>query len=113
MAGDRPDLVARVFHLYLREFLDDLTKRHVLGRAIGWTYVDKPRTVADIDRVISAELPDPDTQPELFRLVTSHMLHGPCGAFNTSAPCMTDGSCTKHYRKDFRNATAWDVDGYP
>eukprot|EP00662_Eupelagonemidae_sp_cell21_P023392 gene23392-biopygen84940 len=37
-AHDRPDLVARVFHLYLQELLCDLTVRGVLGRCVAYTY---------------------------------------------------------------------------
>ena len=36
-------------------------------------------TPRNIDGIISAELPDPENDPELFRLVTEWMLHGPCG----------------------------------
>ncbi|CAH9097314.1 unnamed protein product, partial [Cuscuta epithymum] len=25
------------------------------------------------------------------------MMHGPCGPYVKSAPCMSDGKCTKHY----------------
>lgn len=35
---DRPDLVARVFHLKLQELLRDLTKRHWLGTARAWAW---------------------------------------------------------------------------
>jgi hypothetical protein len=38
-ANDRPDLVDRVFYIKLKEFLNDLTKRHVLGRCIGYVGV--------------------------------------------------------------------------
>ena len=36
---------------------------------------DKPRTVEDYDCIVSAELPDPQTQPALHGRVTTHMLH--------------------------------------
>jgi hypothetical protein len=32
---DRPDLVARVFHLKLKILMTDLTKKMILGRVIG------------------------------------------------------------------------------
>ena len=36
---DRPDLVARVFNLKLRELLKDITERGVLGHALAFVYV--------------------------------------------------------------------------
>lgn len=133
-AADRPDLVARVFHMKLRALLHDLTKQHVLGRVIAWTWVvefqkrglphahillilqseDKPRTPADIDRRVVAELPDPRTQACLFEIARRCLLHGPCGARNPGAPCMRDaGSCKARYPKDFREATSLLPDTYP
>lgn len=32
-----------------------------------------------IDSVISAELPDPDLDRELYQIVRDHMIHNPCG----------------------------------
>ena len=46
------------------------------------------------DKFVSAELPDPETQPELYALVSKHMMHGPCGTI-----CMEDGKCKKKFPK--------------
>jgi hypothetical protein len=67
----------------------------------------------DIDRIISAEIPDKDTQPELYNLVKTHMMHGPCGIGHTDCPCMSNGRCSKWYPKKFKDTTIVDVDGYP
>ena len=48
----------------------------------------KLRTPEMIDMTVSAELPDKDSNPELFQMVAKHMLHGPCGHVNPNAPCM-------------------------
>lgn len=40
-----------------------------------------------VDSIISAEIPDPASDPILHDLVTTHMIHGPCGK-NTTSPCM-------------------------
>ena len=134
-AADRPDLVARVFHIKLQALLDDLTKKAILGRVIAWTYVvefqkrglphahillimhpeDKPRTPADIDARTCAELP-PNTdgnQEELLEIVTRCMLHGPCGVRNPGAACMQADGCKAHYPKDFRDETCVLADTYP
>ncbi|XP_065209902.1 uncharacterized protein LOC135838199 [Planococcus citri] len=42
----------------------------------------------EIDKIICAELPDPDLNPKLFEIVKRHMVHGPCGNLNRKAPCM-------------------------
>ena len=107
---DRFDIVARVFHLKLQALLRDLIDEGVLGKAVGWTWVvefqkrglphahillivasaDKPRTPAEIDARVCAELPDPadPNAAELLDVVSRSHMHGPCGARNPSAPCM-------------------------
>ncbi|XP_058740821.1 uncharacterized protein LOC131613143 [Vicia villosa] len=67
----------------------------------------------DIDKIISAEVPDPETQPRLYNLVKAHMVHGPCGLANLKSPCMKDGRCTKFYPKKFQSTTIVDQEGYP
>jgi hypothetical protein len=87
----------RVFNLKLEELLDDLIKKQVLGRPIGHMHViefqkrglphahillhladeDKPLMPEDYDRIICAELPDRNSP--LWEIITSSMMHGPCG----------------------------------
>jgi hypothetical protein len=45
----------------------------------------KLKTSEDIDSLLSAELPDSDTQPELYHLVVKYIVHGPCGVQNLNA----------------------------
>ena len=71
---------------------------------------DKITNAQDIDKVICAEIPDPDTDPELYKLVGDSMMHGPCGAMNTSSPCMKQGKCSKHFPKDLQEETSVDED---
>ena len=129
----RPDIVARVFHMKVEALLTDLLKRDILGHVDAYVMVketqkrhlphihmlltivprDKPRTSADVDRVVSAEIPNKDTNPELHRIVTSHMIHGPCGEWNNASPCMADRKCTKDYPKVLRQTTSFSDDSYP
>ena len=37
-ASDRPDIVSCIFTLKLKEFLDDLLERHVLGHVTAFVY---------------------------------------------------------------------------
>jgi hypothetical protein len=107
-----------------------ITKLHVFGPTRCWIYsvewqkrglphahiliwlVDKIRP-KEIDSVISTELPDPTTDQLLFDIVTTNMIHGPCGNMNRLSPGMADGKCTKRFTKDFTNNTITNVDGYP
>ena len=130
---DRPDLVARVFRLKLRALLNALVKEHFLGKVIAHTYVveyqkrglphahillimvgtDKPRTPNDIDLKVIAEIPCRDTEPELYNLVDTFMVHGPCGSLNPECPCMDNGVRSKHYPKPLSSETIVNVNGYP
>ncbi|GMF45672.1 unnamed protein product [Phytophthora fragariaefolia] len=100
-AQDRPDVVARVYQMKLASLLKDLDEG-VLGRVQARIYVvefqkrglphahilailaeeDKPRTREIIDKLVSAELPDPETNPQLYETILTCMMHGPCGAAN-------------------------------
>jgi len=66
-----------------------------------------------VDQVISAELPDPQTHPRLYRLVTKFMIHRPCGELNSSASCMQDRVCSKKYPRPFNTTTTISDGGYP
>ena len=55
----------------------------------------------NIDNIISAEIPNKGTCPELYELVNKHMIHGPCGLPNRRAPCMVDGKCIRFFPKKF------------
>ena len=50
---------------------------------------DKPRTPEMIDRAVSAEKKtDIIGNPELYDIITSNNIHGPCGrAINPNRPC--------------------------
>ncbi|XP_065680663.1 uncharacterized protein LOC136094575 [Hydra vulgaris] len=131
-AIDRPDLVCRVFKMKLKFFLEDIFKHGVLGKLVSHVQViefqkrglphvhtllhfvnaDKLETAEDIDSLISAEIPDPAVDPELFEIIKSCMIHGPCGILNPDSPCMKDGKCTKKFPKEFNPHTVAIFNGY-
>ena len=78
---------------------------------------DRPRTSADVDAVISAELPDPtrsDQARRLHDIVVSTMVHRECGATHPTAACMEQGRCSKGFPKPFASETEWrDDHPYP
>ena len=63
-----------------------------------------------IDKLIAAEIPDRNTQKELYGTVTRCMMHGPCKPDDT---CMRDGKCTKGFPKDFSPETVIGDYCYP
>lgn len=73
---------------------------------------DKINISGHIDRFISAEIPDKDEDPELYQIVTDHMMHGPCGPEHPSCPCTVDFKCTKNFPKHFNETTFFDENGY-
>lgn len=115
--SDKPDLYERVFRLKLKALLGDVVKKSVLGKVITYCYTiefqkrglphchmlfildeeDKPRTPEDVNRIVSAESPDPITHPLAYETVTNSMIHGPCGLLNPEVPCMKNCRCTKNY----------------
>jgi hypothetical protein len=114
--ADRPNLVTRLFWLKQKSLIQDLVKHHRLGKAAGHVFTIKfqklglhhahimvilepgsvPRTPSTVDCLVSAEIPDPDEEPDLYQIVTSCMLHGPC---NANSPCWKDGACSKNFPK--------------
>src|SRR4051812_33541218 len=73
----------------------------------------KYSTPADIDKIICAEIPDPTLHPTLYKLVSAHMMHGPCGPSRLTSRCMKNRKCTKFFPKPFQEDTVVDADGYP
>ncbi|KAL8111954.1 hypothetical protein AgCh_019599 [Apium graveolens] len=66
----------------------------------------------EIDSIISAKIPDKDSDPIGYEVVGQFMMHGPCGEANPRCPCMVHGKCTKYYPKPYTNNTTMDSDGY-
>lgn len=127
---DRPDLVARVFHMRFHCLLDDVTKHGRLGNCVSYCYTiefqkrglphahlilildpaSTPRTRAEIDLIVSAELPDPDSEPQLNEAVTQFMLHGPC---IRGRKCYTEDGCRLRFPRPFSEETTLSEDSYP
>nr|GEX23813.1 DNA helicase [Tanacetum cinerariifolium] len=66
----------------------------------------------DVDRLISAELPDPQVDPQGYKVVSEMMIHGPCGAVNMSATCMEGDKCSKGFPKKVTEKTFFDDQGH-
>ncbi|XP_028799879.1 uncharacterized protein LOC114755171 [Neltuma alba] len=97
--------------LYTIEFQKrGLPHAHIILFLATETMLDTPQ---DIDRFISAEIPNKDEEPELYEAVNIYMMHGPCSVANPKSPCMVNGSCSKFYPKSFNSSTIIHEDGYP
>ncbi|XP_057381786.1 uncharacterized protein LOC130704351 [Daphnia carinata] len=132
--SNRPDIVSRVYHLKLKELIKDIQERQILGIIVARIHViefqkrglphahllmwidenDVPTTEEDIDKTICAEIPDPEVNPILHKIVMSNMIHGPCGKeINRNSPCMDGDICTKSLPKPFAEETIINGNGYP
>ena len=74
---------------------------------------DVPKSPEEIDKIISAEMPDPKENPILFNLIRDKMVHGPCEGFNLESPCMLNPNkrCEKEYPKPCQQFTTMTEDG--
>jgi hypothetical protein len=126
---DHPDVVARVFWMRFSRIMKDVVDHGVFGKVISYCYriewqlrgfphahvllILQNRIVSAeaVDRCVSAEVPDPATEPELHRLVGQFMIHGPCNASN--APCINNGMCEKCFPKQLQRHTVLMPNGYP
>jgi len=133
IANDCPDLVTRVFFGKLQHLLDELLKKGIFGEVVANIHViewqkrglphahillilhsdHKPRGPDEYDHMVYAKLPDKDAHPTFFEIVTSCMLHGPCGTINPHCPCMADDVCSKGYPNAFTEHTTNTTDSYP
>ena len=114
-ASDCPDIVACVFELKKDAYLKDI-QNGLFGRVVGIVYTtefqkhglphmhaliflhpdDKILDANQVNNIVSAQLPDPNTDLLLFKTITNCMLHGPCGTVKPKAPGQTmDVQCRK------------------
>ncbi|CAN7055635.1 unnamed protein product [Brassica oleracea var. botrytis] len=130
--NDRPDLEARVFKMKLDELISDFNRGTFFPRPkavvytiefqkqglphahiLLWLEGDfRTPTASDIDRIISAELPDKEKDPEAYALVEQHMMHDPCGKDRKTSPCMEEGVCSKKFPRGYVTHTQINDSGY-
>ena len=116
----------------MEAILNDICKKGVMGKTVACVYTielqkhglphmhliiffdhtSKFHSPDDVDSLISAEIPCPDTRPELYAAVTKFMIHSPCGSQNQNACCMSDGKCSKNFPKPWCNETTISEDSY-
>ncbi len=122
-----------MFKIKLKELINDIHKKHILRHVIvGIDVIEfqkrglphahififftenyKPHMVEDVDRMISAELPNSETNRLAHETIARCMMHGPCGATFPNAPCMEESKCKRQYPRKFQFKTMRDVNRYP
>ncbi|KAK9067683.1 hypothetical protein SSX86_011794 [Deinandra increscens subsp. villosa] len=130
-AQDRADLIARVFEMKVHSFIAFLKDSKPFGVVTADLYtiefqkrglphchtllwVTEPfrvQTPERVDDYICAEVPDKETDPILYRVISESMIHGPCGLARPESPCMQNGKCSKHYPQDYEDYTRFDANG--
>jgi hypothetical protein len=122
-----------MFRAKLEELKNLLFKKDILGKVKARVYVMefqkrglphahfrlimeqryKLTCLEQYDRLIGVELPDKAKYSLLYKLVTKHMMCGPCGRFNPNLPC-TKGrmSCKNSCSCPFNKATIHGKDSY-
>ena len=133
-AAHRPDLMHRVWNLKMKALVDEL-RDAVFGTCealvkvleyqkrglphchmLAWVVNDcKPRTPEILDKIVNAQLPDPETQPELYRMVSEKCMHNKCDALRC-AKCLIVGKdgkrkCKGGFPKQFREVSAAGTTG--
>ncbi|GJS98117.1 DNA helicase [Tanacetum coccineum] len=130
---DRADIVDRVFEQKVRDYIRFVRTTNLFGDITAVLYTiefqkrglphchsllwvspsTKVQHDTDVDKYISAELPDPTQDPDGYRIISELMMHGPCGYANKNASCMKDGNkCNRNFPKPYCNATYIDKDGF-
>jgi hypothetical protein len=138
-ASDRPDIVARVFNLKYKALIKYITESKIFGEVASYTLTiefqkrglphvhiiitlkmnSKLVNEEEIDRVIRAEIPNQETEPRLYEIITTNNMHQ-CTKLNVKGqikqymPCCSKEnlSCKKRFPKEFRDFTEHGDGGY-
>ncbi|KAK1373847.1 hypothetical protein POM88_032446 [Heracleum sosnowskyi] len=113
--------------------MTDVKKKSYFGKCIGVMYVvefqkrglphvhmliwldsvSKTYLKNNVDKFVSAEIPDPLKDPVGYAAVKDFMIHGPCGLENPKSPCMKGFKCIRHFPKKYCARTIFDDSGFP
>ena len=128
---ENQQIIHRVFDLKLKQLTTDITEKHILGQPTAPLEIVKicpktnplayilvplitiPRTKIqtslELDKMITAEIPNPETQPELHNLIAKHMIHTACLTTNKQSSCSNQyGRCRSNFPKEFQEETHKD-----
>ncbi len=80
-------IIAFSIHFHIMQVIEFQKRGLPHAHILVWL-AEKLDTAEKIDKVVSAELPNKETDPDLYNLVLQHMVHGPCGTMDPKARCM-------------------------
>ncbi|GKE31150.1 DNA helicase [Tanacetum coccineum] len=109
--SDRADVVCRVFEQKIQSFVTFHKEERIFGN-VTRDSESKIKSAEDVDQYISAELPDPRIDPNVYNIVSETMMHGPCRAANMKASCMKGDKCGKRFPKKFNSKTFFNDNGH-
>ncbi|XP_074346664.1 uncharacterized protein LOC141685467 [Apium graveolens] len=130
---DAPDIISHVFKLKLDQLLDLIKKKNYFGKCIGVMHVIEfqkrglphvhmliwlspesiPNSIEKVDQLVSAEIPDKNSDPIAYEAVKNYMMHEPCVKDLYTSPCMVKGKYMRHFPKRFNGNTYFDDCGFP
>ncbi|KAF8050757.1 hypothetical protein N665_1890s0003 [Sinapis alba] len=83
--NDRPVIKCRVFKIKIEFQKRGLPHAHIL---LWFGNSSRTPSAEEVDKIISAELPKKEEDPEGYNLVSKHMIHVPCGVVKPNLPCI-------------------------
>ena len=118
-----------IFNLKIKALMHTIEKLNIFGEILCYMYtiewqkrglphahlliwLEEKIRAHQLDDVISAELPDPQVDPKLYKTVVNNMVHAPCTG-KKHARCKIADECSKGYPKPFTKETQTGEDGYP
>ncbi|XP_076959264.1 uncharacterized protein LOC143635275 [Bidens hawaiensis] len=106
---DRPDILCWLFKLKLDAMIKLVKDKSLFGKVQEGSKIHNPK---DVDKFITAEIPNKDSDPDLYKLVPNHMIHSPCGDTNPKCTCMVNKKCSKNFPRIFNDETMVDSQGF-
>ena len=137
---DRDDIMERVFEMKWKQLLRDVTEKELFGKVAAHMSVQewqkrttphrhlllimhedyKPRTAADIDKFVSAEIPPQDLDPELYKIIVQFNIHSPCIFLDSCKPDQSrycrqakPDTCKDRFPKQFQDFTVLADNAFP
>lgn len=93
---------------YKKKTLSDIYTIEFQKRGLPHTHIllflhssNKYPSPMDIEKIISTEISNKNSDPDLYECVKNHMVHGPCGIANRKSPYLKDGHCSKFFPKKY------------
>lgn len=125
-----PDIVARVFWLKFKSLMRDIVQGKLFGAVksyvwrVEWQARGLPHvhlliiletpisTALQVDKFVSAEIPDPQMSPDLHQLVSDFQIHAPCDD-DDQCGCRKGKPCKRHFPKDMSRSTVILNNAFP